>query len=70
MTFKQWILTYNDLEGNGIVGDLANDISRMPNFPDVDDYTKIVDHLNANKACPEALSAFDKCWAFYRILCI
>lgn len=70
MTFKKWILTYNDPEGNGIVGDLANDISRMPNFPDIDDYTKIMAHLEANALDHEAISAFEKCWAFYRILYI
>ena len=63
MTFKRWIMHFVD--GDGSIGDLANDISTDDRFPEVNEHSAISYYLDSMNACDEAMRAFHISWRLY-----
>jgi uncharacterized protein YozE (UPF0346 family) len=63
MKFKIWISYFQDVELP--IGDLARDIRDDENFPDTNDYKKILKYL---KSCTEndtIINIFKSVWKYY-----
>lgn len=64
MTFKTWILK-NYLNEDSPIGDLAGDIKTDKNFPDTNNYERVLNYLKSRSACRECVAVFKKAYQIY-----
>lgn len=64
-TFKKWMLKFMGVDLP--IGDLAEDISRDPDFPDTDYFGDILDHLFEKcHGDPSVTETFSLAWGYYQ----
>lgn len=71
MKFKEWIAFFEGVDLP--IGDLAQEISTDPTFPDLDadenessdELDKGMEYLEYRNACAQALSAFENAFIYY-----
>ncbi|MGN0402615.1 MAG: YozE family protein [Acetatifactor sp.] len=63
-TFKKWIVCFKDVDLP--IGDLAEDISGDPDFPDEDYFGEILEHIsNKCNGDPHIIETFVLAWGYY-----
>ncbi|WHX50523.1 YozE family protein [Paenibacillus woosongensis] len=63
-TFKNWIANFNGVDLP--IGDLAQDISRDPNFPDSEDREELRSYLSSKAKHHAVIETFETVWDFYQ----
>jgi len=63
-TFKTWIANFKNVDLP--IGDLADDISRDPAFPDSEDYSVLRSYIVRKQQHPAVLETFETVWKFYQ----
>lgn len=61
--FKEWLAFFISVDLP--IGDLAKDVAKDKNFPDVQDRQKIYDYMKNTNASRAALDTFEDVWKFY-----